>query len=125
MKKMTALILAMMMVAMLFAGCGAKAPAEQPTVVVGYTIYEPMNYLDENGKLIGYDTELAEAVFSGLGYKVIFQEIDWNAKEIELNAKNIDCIWNGMTITDERLENMSISVPYMQNKQVMVAKKAK
>lgn len=51
-----------------------------------------------------------------------FQKIDWDSKEVELNAKTIDCIWNGLTITEERQENMSISTPYMENKQVMVAK---
>ena len=128
MKKMTALILAMMMVAMLFAGCGAKAPAEQPTVVVGYTLYAPMNYLDENGKLIGFDTELAEAVFSGLGYQVIFQEIDWNSKYTDLNSGTIDCVWNGFTCNSAdsdgilRSEKVDFSYNYMENRQVIIAK---
>ena len=128
MKKIFALILALLMVASLFAACGAKAPAEQPTVVVGYTIYEPMNYLDENGKLIGYDTELAEAVFGGLGYKVIFQEIDWNSKYTDLNAGTIDCVWNGFTCNSAdsdgilRSEKVDFSYNYMENRQVIVAK---
>ena len=91
-------------------------------LVVGITYFAPMNYKDENGKLIGFETEFAEAVAAKLGIKVRFQEIDWDAKETELAAKNIDCIWNGMTITPERLENMSITIPYMQNKQVKVVK---
>ena len=73
MKKIIAIALSVMLLALCFAGCGAK----KDTVVVGYTIYAPMNYLDDNGELIGFDTDLAKAVFEGLGYEVIFQEIDW------------------------------------------------
>jgi len=91
-------------------------------LIVGITLFAPMNYHDENNELIGFETEFAKAVCEKLGVEAKFVEINWDSKEIELNAKNIDCIWNGMTITDERLENMSISVPYMQNKQVMVSK---
>lgn len=93
-------------------------------LTIGITLFAPMNYEDENKELIGFETEFAEAVCAKLGVEASFVEINWNSKEIELNSKNIDCIWNGMTITDERVANMSISVPYMQNKQVMVAKKA-
>ncbi len=93
-------------------------------LIIGITLFAPMNYEDENQELVGFETEFAEAVCAKLGVEANFVEINWNSKEIELNSKNIDCIWNGMTITEERLENMSISVPYMQNKQVMVAKKA-
>ena len=91
-------------------------------LVIGITYFAPMNYKDENGKLVGFETEFAEAVCAKLGVKAKFQVINWNSKEIELQSKNIDCIWNGMTITDERLANMSISAPYMKNEQVLVAK---
>ncbi len=91
-------------------------------LIIGITLFAPMNYEDDNQELIGFETEFAEAVCEKLGVEANFVEINWNSKEIELNSKNIDCIWNGMTITDERLENMSISVPYMENKQVMVSK---
>ncbi len=96
---------------------------EKGTLVIGITYFAPMNYEDENGELIGFETEFAKAVCEKLGVEPVFQEISWNAKETELAAKNIDCIWNGMTITPERVENMSISIPYMQNKQVKVVKK--
>lgn len=122
MKKIIALL---MVVAMLFcfAGCG-----EEKTVVVGYTIYEPMNYLDAENKLIGYDTELAEAVFENLGYKVVFQEIDWNNKYTDLNSGAIDCVWNGFTANTAdddgvlRSEKVDFSYNYMENRQVVVAK---
>ncbi len=95
---------------------------EKGTLVVGITYFAPMNYKDENGKLVGFETEFAEAVAKELGLEVKFQVIDWNSKETELASKNIDCIWNGMTITPEREENMQISIPYMQNKQAVVVK---
>ncbi|MBR4291187.1 MAG: transporter substrate-binding domain-containing protein [Oscillospiraceae bacterium] len=127
MKKLFTLILATLMVAILFAACGA--PADAPTVVVGYTLYEPMNYLDENGKLIGYDTELAEAVFGKLGYQVVFQEIDWSSKYTDLNSGTIDCVWNGFTCNTAdkedgilRSEKVDFSYNYMENRQVIIAK---
>lgn len=92
-------------------------------LIIGITYFAPMNYKDDSGKLVGFETEFAEAVCAKLGIKAKFVEINWNSKETELAAKNIDCIWNGMTITEERQENMSITIPYMQNKQVMIVKK--
>ncbi len=99
-----------------FAGCG-----DDNTIVVGYTLYEPMNY-EENGELTGHDTELAELVLGEmLGYDVEFQIIQWDYKVMELNSGNIDVIWNGMTITDELKDAILISDPYMVNQQVLVA----
>ncbi len=91
-------------------------------MIIGITLFAPMNYYNDNKELIGFETEFAKAVCEKLGVKAKFVEINWDAKEVELESKNIDCIWNGMTITEERKANMSISVPYMQNKQVMVSK---
>ena len=143
MKKLFALIIATLMVATLFAACGANAPAndggvsaatptnastEAQTIVVGYTIYEPMYYFDENNKLVGYDTELAEAVFGNLGYKVLFQEIDWSSKYTDLNSGTIDCVWNGFTCNTAdddgilRSEKVDFSYNYMENRQVIIAK---
>ena len=121
------MLLTVLMIAACFAGC-QKAPAEQKTVVVGYTNYEPMNYTDESGKLVGFDTELAEAVFDKLGYKVIFQLIDWNSKYTDLNSNTIDCVWNGFTANcadDDgiaRSEKVDFSYNYMENRQVIVVK---
>ena len=134
MKKFIALILAALLVAGCFAGCaasngGADTQAQQKTVVVGYTIYEPMNYTDESGKLIGFDTELAEAVFAKLGYKVMFQLIDWGSKYTDLDSGTIDCVWNGFTCNcadDDgilRSEKVDFSYNYMENLQVVVVKK--
>ena len=124
MKKLLSLVLALLMVAACFAGCGA--PAEKETIVVGYTIYEPMNYLDESGKLVGYDTELAEKIFGNLGYNVAFKEINWDNKYTDLNSNVIDCIWNGFTCNTNdddgvaRADKVDFSYNYMENLQVIV-----
>lgn len=93
------------------------------TMIIGITMYPPMNFYDKEGKLTGFDTEFAEAACEKLGIKAEFIEINWDSKEIELNSKNIDCIWNGMCITEDRKENMSITDPYMNNEQAIVMKK--
>jgi ABC-type amino acid transport substrate-binding protein len=102
-----------------------KYVMDKGELIIGITYFAPMNYKNDDGELVGFETEFAKAVCEKLGVKAVFQEISWAAKETELAAKNIDCIWNGMTITPEREENMAISIPYMQNKQVKVVKEAK
>lgn len=95
---------------------------EKGQLNIGITIFSPMNYYDDDSKLIGFDTELATAVCEKLGVTPNFIEINWDSKEIELNSKNIDCIWNGMCITEDRKATMSISNPYLNNTQAMVMK---
>ena len=96
----------------------------QEKFIVGYTLFAPIAYEDNDGKLIGFDIELAKAVAEELDLDVEFKIINWNTKEAELESKTIDCIWNGMTITDERKAEMEVSIPYMNNKQVAVIRKA-
>lgn len=91
-------------------------------MVIGYTVYEPMNYTDADGNFTGFDTELATAVCGKLGVEPEFVEINWDTKETELAAKSIDCIWNGLTLTDDRKENMACTKPYVKNAQVVVVK---
>ena len=91
--------------------------------IVGYTLFAPIAY-EENGELIGFDIELAKAVAAKLELQVDFQIIEWSTKEAKLKAKTIDCIWNGMTITEERQAEMEISIPYMNNKQVAIIRQA-
>ncbi|MEE1218850.1 MAG: transporter substrate-binding domain-containing protein [Ruminococcus sp.] len=133
MKKILAFAMTAIMAATALTGCGgsnAGSKAENDwdyisnkgELIIGITYFEPMNYMDENGKLTGFETEFAEKVCAELGVTPKFQKIDWDSKEVELNAKTIDCIWNGLTITDERKANMDITIPYMENKQVMVTK---
>ena len=92
-------------------------------MVIGYTVYAPMNYTNENGEFVGFDTDLAKAVCAELGVEPEFVEINWDTKETELAAKSIDCIWNGLTLTPERESNMACTDPYVKNAQVVVMKK--
>lgn len=143
-KKLLALLLAGVMSASLLTGCGSgnnenaatdngDASGTETTsdlayvqdkgkMVIGYTVYEPMNYTDENGEFTGFDTEFAKAVCEKLGVEPEFVEINWDTKVVELDAKSIDCIWNGMTITDDLKENIAVSDPYVKNMQVIVIK---
>jgi len=89
-------------------------------LVIGYTEYAPMNYYDEDGELVGFDTEYAVALCEKLGVKPKFVLINWDTKEYELASKTIDCIWNGLTVTEERRENMAFTKSYIVNEQVAV-----
>lgn len=91
-------------------------------MTIGYTVYEPMNYTDESGTFTGFDTELATAVCEKLGVEPDFVEINWDTKETELAAKSIDCIWNGMTLTDDIQANAACTKAYAKNAQVVVMK---
>ncbi len=129
--KVISIVLSVMMLAVVFAGCGAEKAASDieyvennGKMVIGYTIYEPMNY-EENGELTGFDTEFAEAVCEKLGVEPEFVVIDWDNKFLELDSKSIDCIWNGMTITEEAKLNASVSKAYVKNAQVVVMNKDK
>jgi len=84
--------------------------------------FPPMGFRDENGEIVGFDIDLAKEVCSRLGVELILQPINWSAKEQELNTKNIDCIWNGLTITPERREVILFTKPYMKNRQVLVVR---
>ncbi len=98
---------------------------EKGKLIVGMTDYAPMNYKDENNEWTGFDTEFALLVAEELGVEVEFIEINWDNKFLELEAKDIDCIWNGMTITDEALANANVSDAYVKNAQVVVMKSDK
>lgn len=82
--------------------------------------FAPMGFLDENNELTGFDIEMAQAVSEKLGIPVEFQTVDWTMKEQELNQGNIDLIWNGYSVTDERAEKVLFTNPYLDNKQVVV-----
>ena len=103
-------------------------------ITVGYTVYSPMNYTDDNGVFCGFDTELALRVFGALGYDVKFREIDWANKYVELNNDTVDCVWNGFTrnSTDKNEQGEEVSredlcdfsIDYMLNGQVLISKTA-
>ena len=138
MKKILSLALALIMCcgAMFsLSSCSKPNPAEdlariqkKGTIVIGCTPFEPMNYEDENGKLIGFDTEVAELVAQELGIKVKFRMITWSKKYLELEAGKIDCIWNGFTSNSSddgvaRADRVDFSMPYATNYQCIVVKK--
>ena len=128
MKKLLAILLAVSMV-LCFAACGgadtadqldSEYVAEKGVLTVGITNFAPMDYPDENGEWIGFDADMARAFAESLGVEVEFIEIDWDNKIMELDSKNIDCVWNGMTLTDEVKAAMGTSNAYCNNAQVIV-----
>ncbi len=127
MKKFLTLLMAAVLVFSL-AACGNNAATEgdlayitdKGTMVVGITDYAPMDFKDENGEWTGFDAEFAKAVCEKLGVAIEFIEIDWDNKALELDAKSIDCVWNGMTLTEEVANAMECSTPYVKNAQVVV-----
>ncbi len=93
---------------------------EKGVLVVGITDFEPMDYQDENGEWIGFDADMAKEFGEYLGVDIEFVEIDWDNKILELNSKSIDCVWNGMTLTDEVTSSMECTNAYCNNQQVVV-----
>lgn len=98
---------------------------EKGTLVVGITDFEPMDYKDENGEWIGFDADMAKAFAESIGVDVEFVEIDWDNKVMELDGKTIDCVWNGMTLTDEVTSAMECSNAYCNNAQIVIVPKDK
>lgn len=126
MKKTIALLTALvMMMAMAFTAFAAdQADSDyvkaNGKLVVGITDFAPMDYKDEDGNWIGFDADMAAAFAESLGVDVEFVEIEWDNKVLELNAKSIDCVWNGMTLTDEVKSAMECSNAYCNNAQVVI-----
>ena len=128
-KKLLAMGLAAMMCLSLTA-CGGSdsgskdgdmaAIKDKGTLVVGITDFEPMDYKNENGEWIGFDADMAKAFAEKIGVKAEFTEIDWDNKALELDSGTIDCVWNGMTLTDEVKSAMDCSNPYCNNAQVAI-----
>lgn len=93
---------------------------DKGTLIVGITEFEPMDYKDENGQWIGFDADMAKVVAEKLGVEVQFVVIDWDNKIMELDSKNVDVLWNGMTLTDEVKNSMECTNTYFNNAQVVV-----
>lgn len=102
------------------AGSDLAYVQDKGTLVVGMTDFAPMDYRDANGNWIGFDADMATAFAESLGVQVEFQEITWDYKVMELDAKSIDCVWNGMTLNDEVKAAMDTGKPYSLNAQVLV-----
>lgn len=138
MKKLIALVLTAVM-ALSITACGSSSSEDtsgstadtasesdmqkvkdEGTLVVGITDFAPMDYKDDNGEWIGFDADMAKAFAESLGVDVEFVEIDWDNKIMELNGDTIDCVWNGMTLTDEVTSAMECTNAYCNNAQVVI-----
>lgn len=86
--------------------------------------FPPMGFRDENGDVAGFDIDLAKEVCKRMGVELKMQPIDWDAKILDLNSKDIDVIWNGLSISDERKEKISFSKPYIANRQIIIVQAA-
>lgn len=96
------------------------AEAAGGTLIVGFDQdFPPMGFVGDNGEYTGFDLDLAKEVASRLGLEYKAQPIAWDSKDMELESGNIDCIWNGFTITG-REDDYTWTTPYMANKQVFV-----
>lgn len=145
MKKLTALLITLLMV-MSLAACGNSSGSDSKsesdaktetdggssdesdlayvqdkgTLVVGITDFEPMDYKDDDGNWIGFDADMAKAFAESLGVEAEFVEIDWDNKTLELENQSIDCVWNGMTLTKEVTSAMECSNAYCNNAQIVI-----
>ncbi|MDQ7988932.1 MAG: amino acid ABC transporter substrate-binding protein [Candidatus Dactylopiibacterium sp.] len=131
MKKITALIAASLTASLILSACGKKeeapvaadasAPAAASKVVVGLDDhFPPMGFRDDSNTLVGFDIDMAREAARRLGVEVEFKPIDWSAKEAELNGRRIDVLWNGLTITEERKQNIGFTAPYLENHQIVI-----
>ena len=142
MKKISLAVFAMMMVAMLavFAGCSSSTDTnsgtadsgkaqdnslqnvlDKGTLVLGLDdSFPPMGFRDENNNIVGFDIDVATEVANRMGVELKLQPIEWSTKEMELNTGSVDCLWNGLSIDDERKQAMDLSEPYMTNRMVLV-----
>ncbi len=126
MKKIT--IVTMVLLTVLLAGCTKevelnsleKVYASGELVLGLDDTFAPMGFRDEEGNIIGFDIDLAQAVADELGVTLVIQPIEWDSKVLELNSGNIDMIWNGLTITEDRMETINFSLPYINNRQIVL-----
>ena len=124
-------LIALVVVVAVFAGCGSSSNQgnqntanDDKTFVVGLDdSFPPMGFRDKNNEIVGFDVDLAKEVAKRLNMEPKFQVINWDTKEMELDNNKVDCIWNGLTITDERKKQMDFTKPYLENDQVVVVKK--
>ena len=125
-------VIALLTLGAVLAGCSKQEPAApQPVapaavtkIIVGLDDnFPPMGFRDEKNELVGFDIDMAKEAAQRLGLEVEFKPIDWSAKEAELSGKRVDALWNGLTITEERKQNILFTAPYMENHQIIVVAK--
>lgn len=118
MKKWISVALVAILAIALLAGCGST---DRKKIVVGLDDhFPPMGFRDDKNNLVGFDIDMAQEAAKRLGMAVEFKPIDWNSKEAELNGKRIDVLWNGLTITEKRKQNILFTNAYMENKQIII-----
>ncbi|MGI6092909.1 MAG: amino acid ABC transporter substrate-binding protein [Veillonellaceae bacterium] len=118
MKKIMLSALALILIGLLLAGCGGTA---QKKIVVGLDDnFPPMGFRDDKNNIVGFDIDMAKEASKRMGVQVEFKPIDWNSKEVELSSKRVDMLWNGLTITEKRKENIAFTNAYMENRQIIV-----
>jgi len=116
-KKLITVMLLVLLASVLVAGCGTN----QKKIVVGLDDnFPPMGFRDDKNNIVGFDVDMAKEAAKRLGMEVEFKPIDWNSKEAELSGKRVDVLWNGLTITEKRKENILFTNPYMENRQIIV-----
>ena len=119
-KRMLAIMMSALVAAGICSGVTVYADADSKTLTVGFDAeYPPFGYMDESGKYVGFDLDVAQKVCDNLGWELVKKPINWDSKDMELNSGNIDCIWNGFTING-REDDYTWSDPYLNNEQVMV-----
>ena len=119
-KRMLAIMMSALMAAGICSGVTVYADADSKTLTVGFDAeYPPFGYMDESGEYVGFDLDVAQKVCDNLGWELVKKPINWDSKDMELNSGNIDCIWNGFTMTG-REDGYTWSEPYMENSQVFV-----
>ena len=130
MKKLLVALLSAAMILSL-AACGNKSEntdsdlayvKDKGKLVVGITDFAPMDYQEGSEEWIGFDADMAKAFAASIGVEAEFVEINWDNKVPELDGKNIDCTWNGMTLTDEVKSAMDCSNAYCRNSQIVIVK---
>lgn len=118
MRKILVVCLAFIFAAIALTGCGGSQPKK---IVVGLDDnFPPMGFRDEKNTIVGFDVDMAKEAAKRLGMTVEFKPIDWNSKEAELSSKRVDVLWNGLTITEKRKENILFTKPYMENRQAII-----
>ena len=119
-KRMLAIMMSALMAAGICSGVTVYADADRKTLTVGFDAeYPPFGYMDESGEYVGFDLDVAQKVCDNLGWELVKKPINWDSKDMELNSGNIDCIWNGFTMTG-REDGYTWSEPYMEKSQVFV-----
>lgn len=117
-RKLVLAVVSMLLIGLLLAGCGGTAKKK---IVVGLDDnFPPMGFRDDKNNIVGFDIDMAKEATKRMGVEVEFKPIDWNSKEVELNSKRVDVLWNGLTITEKRKENIAFTNPYMENRQIIV-----